>query len=585
MRHMRLVVVFLLFISDFAQGASSLRERADQCLILASDNGAAAQGIIASLKAERDLAGDVGASAMVRLCEMGFHDDSASYELIETQYTLFLEQSLQQNDLNLQASVLFVRGNRRTYFGLYPDALNDLNTAFSIFEKTGNKAYNIMVMNSLALTYSDKHVGDYENALLILNKLLAIARDSKDLGRESTTEFNIGILYNNQNKSELALPHFRRAREIDVQRKAPADEVSFDERSIGMALSKMGRHVEALAQLDHAIKLEATATGEERAALLLQARGAALRRAGKNSEALHDLDRALAYFQKTGNLRFLLTIHEDRALAFLGQNQIQAAYEERVSQLEAKNKLDQQALDQQTGLLRVRFQTEQQQQQNRKLAKQNESQQAELKNAHEIKKLQLLALGLSMLVVFSLIIIVVVMMRSSQRLRILAFTDALTGLKNRRRFMWKAREAQKRSVNDGLYFLMVDIDDFKKINDSRGHDVGDEVLKSTASIIARVSEGNLCGRLGGEEFGIVFQGDRDKLQEFATELVNGVRKAFMPPTTISVGVAKFESDTDLSDVFKRADLALYLAKSGGKDRYVIDSDRAYEDSASIMTNF
>lgn len=568
-----LASIILLLTFDFVQGATLLRARADQCLIQAAGNGKAAQEIIAELKAQRDLAADAGANAMVRLCEMGFHDDSENYAVIETQYTSLIEQSLKQNDLDLQASVLYVRGLRRMHFGLYPDALNDLNTAFSLFEKTGNKAYNIMAMNSLALVYGDKHVGDYENALLILNKLLRAARQSKDLAREGISEFNIGTIYNNQNKPELALSHFRRARDIDVLRHAPPDEVSFDERSIGMALSKMGRHVEALAELDHAVKLEATATGEERAALLLQARGAALRRAGRYSEALHDLERALAYFQQTGNLRFLLSIHEDRALAFLGQNQIRAAYDARVAQLEAKNKLDQQALDQQTGLLRIRFQTEQQQQQNRKLTEQNQAQQAELRIAHEIRKWQLLALGLILLIVFALIVLVVMMKHASRRLKVLAFTDGLTGLNNRRSFMWKAGEAQKQVDNDLLHFLMVDIDNFKKINDNRGHDAGDKILKSTASLIARISEGNLCGRLGGEEFGIVFQGDGQELQAFASKLVTGMRSAFTPPTTISVGIAKFESDTDLSAIFKRADLALYSAKQSGKDRYVLDASK------------
>ncbi len=159
--------------------------------------------------------------------------------------------------------------------------------------------------------------------------------------------------------------------------------------------------------------------------------------------------------------------------------------------------------------------------------------------------------------------------RASKELTALAFKDSVTGLNNRRKFTLDARAAQ---LLDGpLHFLMIDIDDFKKINDTLGHDAGDEVLKKTAAAIGRLSAGHLCGRLGGEEFGVVFHGDGAAACVFAGRLLEEVRAACVPPRTISIGIAEFDKQADLSVSYRHADRALYSAKHAGKNRYVVAS--------------
>jgi len=159
--------------------------------------------------------------------------------------------------------------------------------------------------------------------------------------------------------------------------------------------------------------------------------------------------------------------------------------------------------------------------------------------------------------------------RARRELAEMAFKDLVTGLNNRRKFTLEVRRAQARPSPSSLHFLMIDIDDFKKINDTLGHDVGDEVLIHTAKEIARLGAGHLCGRLGGEEFGVLFHGEVAGAQEFAAALLEGVRKATHPPRTVSIGIAEFDKDSDLSITYKRADEALYLAKRHGKNRYVL----------------
>ncbi|MGK5079964.1 diguanylate cyclase domain-containing protein [Janthinobacterium sp. HLX7-2] len=160
---------------------------------------------------------------------------------------------------------------------------------------------------------------------------------------------------------------------------------------------------------------------------------------------------------------------------------------------------------------------------------------------------------------------------SRQELTRLAFQDSLTGLNNRRMFTQRAQQMHGAPRGGMLYFLMIDIDNFKNINDLQGHDAGDAVLVQTAVIIADKAQGHLCGRLGGEEFGVVYAGDRDAVRAFASALVDAVSHAFQSGhlVSISVGVAELDRGRELGHSYRAADDALYQAKREGKNRYVI----------------
>ncbi|MET0321854.1 MAG: GGDEF domain-containing protein [Duganella sp.] len=158
--------------------------------------------------------------------------------------------------------------------------------------------------------------------------------------------------------------------------------------------------------------------------------------------------------------------------------------------------------------------------------------------------------------------------QARQELTTLAFKDSVTGLNNRRKFTLDARQAQLGAAAAPLHFLMIDIDDFKVINDTLGHDAGDRVLQQTAAVIERLSSGHLCGRLGGEEFGVVFAGDAAAAGRFATRLLHDVHAACQPPRTVSIGIAELDKRSDLSVSYREADQALYAAKRAGKNRYV-----------------
>ena len=158
----------------------------------------------------------------------------------------------------------------------------------------------------------------------------------------------------------------------------------------------------------------------------------------------------------------------------------------------------------------------------------------------------------------------------------LAITDSLTGLYTRRYFFERLNEELNRSKKYGLRFsfLMIDIDDFKKCNDTHGHLVGDVILKDVSRIIKEgVREIDLVARYGGEEFSIILPETDKNGAMLAAERVRkkideNVFKAYdeILKVTVSIGVSVYPEDgSDAGEIVERADKALYAAKNSGKN--------------------
>lgn len=159
-----------------------------------------------------------------------------------------------------------------------------------------------------------------------------------------------------------------------------------------------------------------------------------------------------------------------------------------------------------------------------------------------------------------------------------AETDPLTGLPNRRTFMESAENMFRTSETVSLY--MIDIDHFKTLNDTYGHDIGDEVLRALAEVgRVHTCKTDVFARLGGDEFAALLPG---KDLEHACSMAENLRTAIEQqnfvykwpkdqaiPFTVTIGVAtRAPGEAEVTDVLKRADQALYKAKERGKNRVV-----------------
>jgi diguanylate cyclase (GGDEF)-like protein len=160
-----------------------------------------------------------------------------------------------------------------------------------------------------------------------------------------------------------------------------------------------------------------------------------------------------------------------------------------------------------------------------------------------------------------------------------ATTDELTGLMNRRNILRRLDEEQQRAIRlrEDLCIMIIDLDHFKRINDTHGHICGDVVLKSAAAGIRdTIRTYDIVGRIGGEEFLIISPGVP---MEEAINLAERIRRLIseleieqgeqMIGVTVSAGVTTLEADdTGVVEMMMRADRALYMAKEQGRNRVV-----------------
>lgn len=163
----------------------------------------------------------------------------------------------------------------------------------------------------------------------------------------------------------------------------------------------------------------------------------------------------------------------------------------------------------------------------------------------------------------------------NQMLGKIAGNDALTGLFNR----WSMKTELEKAIQSGKPFclIMCDIDDFKKINDTYGHNCGDEVLKHIAQLLSSsVSKGNYVCRWGGEEFLILLN---SYSPQAAQELADKIRRTILAsdtrfenqdiPHTMTMGIATYQKNQTIDSLISKADMKLYIGKRQGKNVVIV----------------
>ncbi len=168
------------------------------------------------------------------------------------------------------------------------------------------------------------------------------------------------------------------------------------------------------------------------------------------------------------------------------------------------------------------------------------------------------------------------LMKYNDRLVKEANTDQLTGLYNRRRTLDLLDDIRKSTFLGAVSIVMGDIDFFKKVNDSYGHDAGDEVLKAVANTMLRIcGKDAFVSRWGGEEFLLVFAG---KNGDETFEIIENIRTYVMEhpvkiwdkeiPVTMTFGLAEYDFEGNTETTIKEADRKLYVGKENGRNRVV-----------------
>ncbi|KRE70169.1 diguanylate cyclase [Paenibacillus sp. Soil750] len=146
-----------------------------------------------------------------------------------------------------------------------------------------------------------------------------------------------------------------------------------------------------------------------------------------------------------------------------------------------------------------------------------------------------------------------------------SITDGLTRLYNRKFFYNRVTQHVQRHLP--VYILFSDIDNFKKLNDTQGHQMGDNVLKQVAQIMKdEAEECGIAGRYGGEEMVILVSDPSVKMDAFAERIRSRIEKETI--VTASIGYSKYKNGLSAEDLIKQADEAMYRAKTTGKNKVV-----------------
>jgi diguanylate cyclase (GGDEF)-like protein/PAS domain S-box-containing protein len=167
--------------------------------------------------------------------------------------------------------------------------------------------------------------------------------------------------------------------------------------------------------------------------------------------------------------------------------------------------------------------------------------------------------------------------RSEEQVQQYAYHDHLTGLPNRRLLddRLSIAIAQAKRSTELIAVIFLDLDNFKPVNDTYGHDAGDELLQQLANrIVSNVRDGDTVSRVGGDEFVVILPKVKTKLEteQLAIRLLKACRKPFIIRNnkvfvSASIGVSMFPDDgMDISDLIRSADIAMYQSKRNGRNQ-------------------
>jgi diguanylate cyclase (GGDEF)-like protein len=560
------------------RGAGDAGDRAAALLHLcwSTDDPALALKAANDGLAEAARANDGRRQARLLSCRGNAFELAARYDEAMRDYHLAKVGAERAGDRNTVCDALMQSGYLRYAVGDFNAALIDLRRAYDLAGAAGYAQGRRSALSYIAHINADVTVGQYDKAIEYYTQLLSDAEKPSKVNVADDL-FNLGSTYERKGDFKAALGYYRRALATE-QTLGRKDEAAYVQRSIAITMTKLGRPAEALPIFDQALA-RFTASGEaDRTAQVRQSRGIAYRKLGRIDAAIADLTASGDFFTRTKNDRFREKSLDELAFAYAAAGRWQEAYRAREADADLQKTLAVKLREEHTSRLRVQFDTEKKEEENRALARENALRNRALDAARRIDRLQKIVLILGALVVVFLIYLVAKHIGNERRLRIMALTDDLTRLPNRRRIVAVGDDLLHDAVaDDGKPFVAVafDIDHFKRVNDTYGHAAGDIVLRRIAHACrTAIRPTDHIGRTGGEEFIVLLPGTRlheaVQVAERLRTAVEAVNLDDIAPglhITISLGVAEWRpGDSTLAKLLGRADAVLYRAKDSGRNR-------------------
>jgi len=477
------------------------------------------------------------------------------------------------HDDDMLAQSLFSRGYLLGLEGEFAAGLSDLRRAETLFEKLNKPVHALTVLNSIATLYN--RMGDYGQAVKIYSRALKAQRQAGMQREEAVTLHNLGRAYENLHEWDEARKSFAASLAVSRQLAYPRGE-AYALRGLAAVANASGDPAGALETLARAELLQRQTPDARLRAQIQLARGIAYHKLEKLPESAAALEDALEVFRQADAMGELNATYSELAEVYARSGNWRAAYDRRTQAKETSDRLLNNQLDQRFATLKVEFDTAAKDKENALLVHENAINQQALAQGQSVRHLQAAVILLSVTLALVLATLAIHQRRNALRMKYLALTDELTDVPNRRSVLSRLDPLLRDPEQGSCAALIIDVDNFKRINDQFGHPTGDEVLKAVAGSVRNlVTEPGFFGRLGGEEFLIVLP--RTDLAG-AWEAAERFRLAIMAidtsrwcsdnrRITASIGCAVSSPGADTpSTMLKRSDFALYAAKRNGRNR-------------------
>lgn len=485
-----------------------------------------------------------------------------------------LKLAREANDKRLIAHIQSERASLYSVSGEQAKAIRDFLEAQALFKELDLQRPAEANVFNMAGAY--RRLGDFDRALEYLEQSRNIAEHDSNLDMLTRVYLQFGFLHIERQDPKQAVAAFNQALKTANQQQSINNRGSAY-MGLAHALNDAGNYREALKALQNArAQFQLLADPSNEPMLALQ-EARALAGLGQHQKALVEFERAERAAKRENNLRHLALLYPARSHSLQALGFLREALADEQDFIRIHETLDSRAKLQQTELLRYQFDVARRDADNERLLAEQALRQQELHSLKDVRRWQGLALLTGSLLLLLLGFLALRQILRARALQTMAMTDELTGVANRRRILLFAEQSIKRAVTDGqtLSVVSLDIDFFKRINDSLGHGAGDRVLVRVARACqALLRQFDLLGRTGGEEFLVILpRTGRQQAIMVAERLRCAVAaldlKDIAPDLhiTISLGVAEWQAqDAPLKNLLARADAGLYRAKANGRNR-------------------
>lgn len=514
------------------------------------------------------------------LCHSWFLQLSGDMDGAMEGYNLSVKRAYEHEDLKLIADSRSIRGALYSYIGDFSAALDDLVTAQDLYESLNLSGWANINLADVATSF--RRYGDPQSAIRYYTKLKALYLKNNNQEQAMYVNSDIGLALDELGEHQQAVDNFLVSYQYfkeHQQEKVAATMAT----NIAYSLIKLNRLTEAEKYLIEADTVINEKDLTDYSFMKLFMADIKFQQA-RYKEALTELELGEKAFRTLQNNRGLTQLLQLKSNIYVAMNDLSAAYGALQEFVTLTKKVDGNSLSHHTTELKVKFDTSRIESENQRLIENQNLKEQELALLEKNKSLQHIILLLAGFILTIVSIFAYKQVHRNRQLQVIALTDYLTKLPNRRHIYAQAAKYFQQALKHQSPFSVIifDADHFKKINDNFGHELGDRALMTIANA-GRALSGNkdLVGRIGGEEFLILLPNtDATGALALAHQLQNHISclSAQNLPAelklTVSAGVATLEpqnntedayQDKDFATLLKRADNALYEAKNAGRN--------------------